>query len=199
MGSNPQIPLADSNEDGYLCDGIGVEVVELHAIVVRERPHEPVRRKAEVALVKRHEAHDVAVAGPRLRLTERSDPFRPIGVGDRAEKAIVDERLQHLHGHIGQIPRVRLDDNNVAGHECGGRLDYSGESPSLSLFLSLSLSLSLSLALLPSSPRRSLFLATDRQRRIRREGASPVSYLCRVRTKRTGDEIGEVFLEFGHD
>ena len=44
MGSNPQIPLADGDEDGRLCNGVGVEVMELHAIVIWERPHEPVRR-----------------------------------------------------------------------------------------------------------------------------------------------------------
>jgi hypothetical protein len=43
MGSNPQIPLVDGDEDGRLCDGIGVEIVELHTVVVWERPHEPVR------------------------------------------------------------------------------------------------------------------------------------------------------------
>ena len=43
MGGNPQIPLADGDEDGRLRDGVGVEVVELHAIVVWEHLHEPVR------------------------------------------------------------------------------------------------------------------------------------------------------------
>ena len=153
---------------------------------MRERPHESVRRHAETTLVERDEAHDVPRGWPRHRLTERSDPFRPIGVGDRVEKAIVDERLYHLHGHIERIPRVRLDDNNVAGHECGGRLDYSGESPSLSLFLSPSLSLSL--ALLPSSPRCSLLLRRLNKGRanagkVMREGARLVTYLCRGKAK----------------
>ena len=53
MGSNPQVPLADGNKDSRLCDGVGVEVVELHAIVVWEHPHEPVHRDAEAALVKK--------------------------------------------------------------------------------------------------------------------------------------------------
>ena len=73
MGSNPQVPLADSDKDGRLRDGVGVEVVELHAIVVWERPHEPVHRKAEAALMKRHEAHDVTVARPWLRLAQWRD------------------------------------------------------------------------------------------------------------------------------
>ena len=44
VGGNAQVPLADGDEDGCLCDGVGVEVVNLHAIVVWECPHEPVRR-----------------------------------------------------------------------------------------------------------------------------------------------------------
>ena len=75
MGSNPQIPLTDSDEDGRLRDGIGVEVVELHAIGVRERPHEPVYRNAEATLVKGYEAHNIAVAWPRLRLARWSNPL----------------------------------------------------------------------------------------------------------------------------
>jgi hypothetical protein len=56
-------------------------------------------------------------------------------VGNRTEKTVVDERLEHLHGYVGWTPRVHLDDDNVAGHECGGEFDYGGKprlSPSLS-------------------------------------------------------------------
>ena len=44
MGGDAQVPLADGDEDGRLRDGVGVEVVELHAVVVWECPHEPVHR-----------------------------------------------------------------------------------------------------------------------------------------------------------
>ena len=50
VGSDPQVPLANSDEDGRLCDGVGAEVVELHAVVVRERPHKLVRQQAETKL-----------------------------------------------------------------------------------------------------------------------------------------------------
>ena len=66
MGGNAQVPLADDDKDGCLRDGVGVEVVKLHAVVMRERPHELVRRQAETTLVERHEAHNVPVAWPRL-------------------------------------------------------------------------------------------------------------------------------------
>ena len=146
MGGDPQIPLADGDEDGRLRDAVRVEVVELHAIVMRERPHESVRQQDEAMLVKGHEAHDIAVAWPRLWLTQWSDPLRPIGVGNRTEKAIIDERLECLHGYVRQTPRVCLNDNGT-GHGCDGEYDYDGEPLSLSLpCLSLS-----------PSPQRSLF------------------------------------------
>ena len=96
VGGNAQVPLADGDKDGRLRNGVGVEVMKLHAVVMRERPHEPVRWLTEATLVERHEAHDVAIAWPQLWLVPRSNPLRPIRVGDRAEETIVDERLQHL-------------------------------------------------------------------------------------------------------
>ena len=47
VGSDPQVPLADGDEDGRLHYGVGVEVVKLHAVVMRERPHEPVHWHTE--------------------------------------------------------------------------------------------------------------------------------------------------------
>jgi hypothetical protein len=44
MGLNPHVLLADGDEVGRLSDGVGVEVVKLHPIVMRERPHEATRR-----------------------------------------------------------------------------------------------------------------------------------------------------------
>ena len=116
MGSNPQIPLADGNKDSRLSDGVGIKIVELHAVVVRERPQEPVRRDAEAALVEGDEAYDVAVARPRLRLAVQSNPFWPGGVSHRAEEPTVDKRLEHLFGDVRRIPGVRLDNDDVAGH-----------------------------------------------------------------------------------
>ena len=65
--------------------------MKLHAIVVRERPHEPVHRQAKTTLVKGHEAHDVAIAWPQLWLAPRSNPLWSVGVGNWAEEAVVDE------------------------------------------------------------------------------------------------------------
>ena len=107
--------------------------MELHAVVMRERPHEPVRRQAEAALVEGHEAHDVAITWPWLWLAPRSNPLRSVGVGDRAEETIIDKRLQRRHGHVGWTPRIRLEDNSATSQGCGGERDYSGKACSLSL------------------------------------------------------------------
>ena len=53
MGWSPQIPLAHSSENHRLRDGVGVEVVELHPIVVRQRTHEPVGQNPEPPVVER--------------------------------------------------------------------------------------------------------------------------------------------------
>ena len=34
MGVDLEVPLADRRKDHHLCDGVGVEVVHLHPIVV---------------------------------------------------------------------------------------------------------------------------------------------------------------------
>ena len=74
--------------------------MELHAIVMRERPHEPIRRDAKAALMKGDKAYDIAVAGPRLSLAVRSNPLRPGGVCHRAKESTIDKRLKHLLGDV---------------------------------------------------------------------------------------------------
>ena len=56
-----QIHLADSDEDRRLRDGVGAEVVQLHPVVLAQRPHESADGDAKSPLVESHETHDVAV------------------------------------------------------------------------------------------------------------------------------------------
>ena len=145
MGANAQVPFADGDEDGRLHDGVGVEVVELHAVIMRERPHEQIRRDAKAALLKGDEAYDVAIAGPRLSLTVRSNPLWPGGVCHWAKESAVDKRLKHLLGDIRWILGVRLDNDDVAGHGCDGGIGCGGEFflslPRSRFFLAFSLGL----------------------------------------------------------
>jgi Ni/Co efflux regulator RcnB len=58
-GGDPQVSFAHRYEDGGLRDGVGAKVVQLHPIVVQDRPHEAACRHTESPLVERDEAHDV--------------------------------------------------------------------------------------------------------------------------------------------
>jgi hypothetical protein len=51
VGLYPQVPFVDGGEDDRLSDGVRVEVVELHPIVKRKRPHEAAHRHPEPPLV----------------------------------------------------------------------------------------------------------------------------------------------------
>jgi hypothetical protein len=51
VGVNPQKPLANRHENRRLHDGVGVEVMQLHPVVVRERPHEAARRHPKPPLM----------------------------------------------------------------------------------------------------------------------------------------------------
>ena len=144
--------------------------------------------------MERYEAHDVPFVWRRLWLAQRSNPLWPIGVGDRAEKAVVDKRLQHLQGHIGRIPRIRReDDRRAAGHYVMENEGYGGKSLSLSLARS-SPFFSPALSVLCNGSKAE----KANTGKVRRGGARLVLYLCRERTKRSGDEIGEVSLESRH-
>jgi hypothetical protein len=83
MGLDPQIPFADGGKDGRLGDGVWVEVVKLHPIVMRERRHKADRRHPKPPLVERGEAHHVARRWRRFLFVARREPLelRPMGAG----------------------------------------------------------------------------------------------------------------------
>jgi hypothetical protein len=60
VGLNPKESLVDSGEDGRLSDGVGVEVVQLHPVVVRQGPHEATHQNPEAPFMERGKANDVA-------------------------------------------------------------------------------------------------------------------------------------------
>jgi hypothetical protein len=47
MGRNPQEPLAHRGEDGRLHDGVGVEIVQLHLVVVEDGSDESASGSSE--------------------------------------------------------------------------------------------------------------------------------------------------------
>jgi hypothetical protein len=59
VGVNPQKTLANRREDGRLHNRVGVEVVQLHPIIVQERPHEAARWHAKPPLMEGDKADHV--------------------------------------------------------------------------------------------------------------------------------------------
>jgi hypothetical protein len=94
VGLNPQEPLVDGGEDGRLHNGVGVEVVQLHLIVVWQGPHEVAHRNPEAPFMERGEANDVAHGRIRHLLVVRRDPLRLRARGSGPEQTSINQRLQ---------------------------------------------------------------------------------------------------------
>jgi hypothetical protein len=60
---NPQKTLANRHEDGRLHDRVGVEVMQLHPVVVQERPHEAARWHSKPPLMERDETDHIPRQG----------------------------------------------------------------------------------------------------------------------------------------
>jgi predicted nuclease with RNAse H fold len=107
---DPQKTLTNRREDGRLRNGVGVEVVELHPVVVQERPHKAARWHSEPPLMEGDEANHV----PRRRGRDglaRGHPLQLRPTGEGTEQTIGDEGLQILRDDGGGGPRVARRDN----------------------------------------------------------------------------------------
>jgi hypothetical protein len=93
VGLKPQESLADSGEDGRLRDGVGVEVMQLHPIVVRQCPHEVAHRNPEAPFMERGKAKDVARGQIQHLLIVRRDPLGLRSGGSVPEQASVNQRF----------------------------------------------------------------------------------------------------------
>ena len=73
---DPQVLLADGDEDRRLRNGVGGEVMQLHLVVVAKRPNEAAGGNAETPLVEPRQADDVAARGASARhlIPARSTP-----------------------------------------------------------------------------------------------------------------------------
>jgi hypothetical protein len=80
---NPQKTLANCHEDGRLRDRVGVEVMQLHSLVVQERPHEAARWHSKPPLVEGDETEHIPRRRSRVSLARGGHPLRlqPIGEG----------------------------------------------------------------------------------------------------------------------
>jgi hypothetical protein len=127
VGVNPQKPLANRHENGRLHDGVGVEVVKLHPVVVRERPHEAARRHPKPPLMKRGEADHVPRRRSQVDLAPGGQPLRLWPAGERMEQTLGNEDLQILCSDGGEGPRVaRRNDGRLVSHRRAEAVEAEG-------------------------------------------------------------------------
>jgi hypothetical protein len=127
VGVNPQKPLANRRENGRLRYGVGVEIMQLHPVVMRERPHEAARRHPKHPLMERDETDHVPRRQSRVGLAPGGHPLRLRPAGERTKQTIGDKDLQILHGNGGERPQVtRQNDGRLVGHRRAGAVEAEG-------------------------------------------------------------------------
>jgi hypothetical protein len=116
MNVNPQITLANRCEDGRLCNGVRVEVVQLHPVIVQERSHEAARWYSKPPLMEGDKTDHI----PWRRSWDglaRGHPLRLRPIGEGTEQTIGNKGLQIPHNDSGGRPRVaQRDDGHLVGH-----------------------------------------------------------------------------------
>lgn len=106
VGFDPRYPSQTTREDGCLGDRVGVEVVELHPVVMGEQPHEAACGHPEPSLMEGGEADHVARRRGRLLLVSRCKPLRVHFVGMGAEQSSIHQGLQIFVRDRGNGPCV---------------------------------------------------------------------------------------------
>jgi hypothetical protein len=114
---NPQKTLANRREDGRLRNGVGVEVVQLHPVVVQERPHETAHWHSKPPLVEGDETNHIPQWWSRVGLARGGHPLRLRPTREGTEQTIGNKGLQILHSNSGERPRVaRRNDSHLVSH-----------------------------------------------------------------------------------
>jgi hypothetical protein len=113
---NPQKTLANSREDGCLRNGVGVEVVQLHPVVVQEHPHEAARWHSKPPLMEGDKADHVPRRRSQVGLA-RDHPLQLRPAGEGTEQTIGNKGLQIPHDDGGGRLRVtRRNDGHLVSH-----------------------------------------------------------------------------------
>jgi hypothetical protein len=114
---NPQKTLANRREDGRLRNGVGVDVMQLHPVVVQERPHEAARWHSKPPLMEGDETDHIPLRWSWVGLAPGGRPLRLRPAGERTEQTIGNKVLQILHGNDGERPWVaRRNDGHLVSH-----------------------------------------------------------------------------------
>jgi hypothetical protein len=111
VGINPQKTLANRREDGRLHNRVGVEVVQLHPVVVQECPHEAARWYAKPPLMEGDKADHIPPRRRRADPTPGGHPLRLRLAGEGTQQTISDKGLQVPHRNSREWPRVARQNN----------------------------------------------------------------------------------------
>jgi hypothetical protein len=137
MGVNPHKPLTNCHENSRLRDGVGVEVMQLHPVVVRERSHEAARQHPKPPLMEGGETDHVPRWRSRVGLAPRGQPLRLQPIGERTEQTLYNKGLQILHSDGGERPWVaRRNDGRLISHRRTGAVGAEGTRCTVSSSLS---------------------------------------------------------------
>jgi hypothetical protein len=124
---NPQKPLANHHENSRLRDGVGVEVVKLHPVVMRERPHEAARRHRKPPLMEGGETDHVSRRRSRFGLAPGGQPLRLWPAGEKTEQTLGNKGLHFLRSDGGERPRVvRQNDGRLVSHRRAKAVEAEG-------------------------------------------------------------------------
>ena len=88
---NPQKTLANRREDGRLRNGVGVDVMQLHPVVVQERPHEAARWHSKPPLMEGDETDHIPRRRSRVSVAHGGHPLRLRPIGEGTEQTIGNE------------------------------------------------------------------------------------------------------------
>jgi hypothetical protein len=117
VGVNPQKTFANRREDGRLRNGVGVEIMQLHPVVMQERPHKTTCWHSEPPLIEGDETQHIPRRRGRAGPAWRDHPLRLQVTREGTEQAIGDKGLQIVHRDGGKRPRVaRRNDGYPVGH-----------------------------------------------------------------------------------
>jgi hypothetical protein len=117
VGVNPQKAFANCREDGRLRDGVGVEVVQLHPVVMQERPHETACWHSEPPLMEGDKAQHIPRRRGRVSPAQRDHPLWLRVTGEGMEQTVGDKgsrsstvTMEKGHGSRGgtTVPRSAI-------------------------------------------------------------------------------------------
>jgi hypothetical protein len=99
VGVNPQKSFANRREDGRLRDGVGVEIVQLHPVVMQERPHETSCWHSEPPLMEGDETQHIPWRRGRGGSARRDHPLRLRVTREGTKQAIRSSTVTVEKGH----------------------------------------------------------------------------------------------------